>query len=199
MLYRAFQYLAVLAPLLIAAPPLRGQARAESRCGGVTVPEHMRAFGVDLARNGAGIRRATVFNVHVYIAALYLEKPTRSVEDALKPDRTKLIALHFVRDVDTKEMIDALNEALEKNASAAEFASARKRMVEVEKLLPPLKDGTQLTLAYKPEQGLQVASGGKVLGAVKDDTLANLVFRAWLGPRPPDKKLKAGLLGAPCD
>jgi hypothetical protein len=95
-------------------------------------------------------------------------------------------------------MVDALNEALEKNAGA-EYASARKRMAEVEKLLPPLKDGTRLTLAYKPSQGLQVASGGKVLGVVKDDTLANLVFRAWLGPRPPDEKLKAELLGAPCD
>jgi len=194
MLYRAFQCLAVLA---IAALPVR--ARAENRCAGVSVPDHVRAFGVELTRNGAGVRRATMFNVHVYVAALYLEQPTRSVEDALDPDRTKLIALHFVRDVDTKEMIDALNEALEKNASAAEFASARKRMVEVEKLLPALKDGTQLTLAYKPSQGLQVASAGKVLGVVKDDALANLVFRAWLGPRPPDKKLKAGLLGAACD
>jgi hypothetical protein len=194
MLYRAFHILAVLAAVALFAPA----ARADSSCGGVTIPDHMRAFGVDLVENGAGIRRATIFNVHVYVAALYLEQRTHSVEDALKPDRTKLIALHFVRDVDTQEMIDALNEALEKNAGA-EYASARKRMVEVEKLLPPLKDGTQLTLAYKPARGLEVASGGKVLGVVKDDMLANLVFRAWLGPRPPDKALKAGLLGAPCD
>ena len=194
MLYRAFQDLVVLAALTIAAPTVH----ADDRCGGVTMPDHVRAFGVDLVRNGAGIRRATMFNVHVYVAALYLKQPTRSVKDALDAERTKLIELDFVRDVDTKEMIDALNEALEKNASAAEFASARKRMVEVERLLPPLKNGTRLTLAYKPSHGLQVASAGKVLGVVKDDALANLVFRAWLGPRPPDEKLKAGLLGAPC-
>jgi hypothetical protein len=40
----------------------------------------------------------------------------------------------------------------------------------------------------------------KLLGVENDDTFANLLFRVWLGAKPPDADLKAGLLGnADCD
>lgn len=182
-----------LAFTLSAGPALADAAK----CGGVTVPDQLSAFGLDLVRNGVGIRRATIFKAHVYVAALYLQKPTRSAEDVLKPDVPKIITLHFVRDVDTKEMIDALNEALEKNAGK-DFAAAKSQMQSFEKRLPALKDGTEITLAYRPGKGLEVIADGKVRGVESDASFANLVFRAWIGRYPPDEGLKAGLLGAPC-
>lgn len=185
------------AGLLLALALSPGLALADAKCGGVTVPDHLQAFGLDLVRNGVGIRRATIFNAHVYVAALYLEKPTRKAEDVLQPDHAKVITLHFVRDVDTQEMVDALNEALEKNAGK-EFAAAKSQMLSFEKRLPPLKEGTVITLAYRPGKGLEVSADGKSRGVETDEAFANLVFRAWVGPRPPDAGLKAGLLGAPC-
>jgi Chalcone isomerase-like len=173
-------------------------ARADGRCGGVSLPDRMQAFGLPLVRNGMGIRRATFLNVHVYVAGLYLEKPTRDAEEALKPEHAKLITLRFVRDVDHDEMVGALDEALKQNAGAS-FAAAHKHMESFERGLPALHEGTQLTLAYRQGHGLEVSADGRVRGVERDDAFANMVFRAWIGPRPPDSDLKKGLLGGACE
>lgn len=174
------------------------RASADSRCAGVSMPERVQAFGQSLVRNGVGLRRATIFNVHVYVAALYLEQPTHSAAEALKPERSKAMVLHFVRNVSHKELVEALTDGLKKNAGAS-FDQARAHMESFEKRLPELREGTQLTLAYRKGSGLEVSADGKLRGVESDDAFANLVFLAWLGPRPPDKGLKAGLLGAVCE
>lgn len=189
---------AVVWLVLMGAHPLLAHAHAQGRCGGVSMPDRAQAFGLELVRNGTGIRRATFLNVHVYVAALYLEKRTRNAEEALKPERAKVIVLQFVRDVDRSEMIEAMNDALEKNAGAS-YAAARKQMQNFERRLPPLRKGTQLWLAYRPGHGLEVRADGRPRGVENDEVFANMVFRAWLGARPPDAGLKAGLLGGACD
>jgi hypothetical protein len=184
----------VLCIALCAAEP----ALADGDCGGVHVPAKVEAFGKTLVLNGAGIRRATFLNVHVYVAGLYLEQPTHEVARILEPARTKQIALHFVRNVSRKEMLDAIREGVENNAGAKQ-AAAEKHMQSLEHYLPDLKAGTLLSLAYQPQTGLEVRQDGKLLGSEKSDEFATLLFRVWLGPKPPDAELKAGLLGAPCE
>jgi hypothetical protein len=135
--------------------------------------------------------------VDVYVAGLYVPHKTGSVNEILKQDEPKLIVLHFVRDVSREEMSDALNDALRKNVGD-EFAAAHKHLQRFIEKLPPLRKGTQLSLAYRPGHGMELTVDGKALGTETDDHFANLVFRAWLGPRPPDQELKVGLLGGPC-
>jgi hypothetical protein len=173
-------------------------ARADVVCDDVRLPDQLEAFGSTLRLNGVGIRRATFLNVHVYVAGLYLEQRTRSAAAALKPTASKLLELHFVRDVSRKEMLDALHEGLEKNAGP-DLPAARKHMESFARYLPELHKGMRLRLAFRVGQGLEVRADGKLLGFERDDHFANLVFRIWLGEHPPDDDLKAGLLGAPCD
>jgi Chalcone isomerase-like len=171
--------------------------RADEACGGVRVADKAEALGSALVLNGVGIRRATFLNVHVYVAGLYLEQRTRKVALALQPAASKLIELHFVRDVSRKEMIDAMRGGLEKNAGP-QLAAAREHMESFERYLPELHKGMRLSLAFHAGQGLEVRADGKLLGVEHDDRFANLVFQIWLGDHPPDSALKAGLLGAPC-
>lgn len=185
----------ILAASLFASAPLT--AAAADTCAGVTLPARSNAFGAELVQNGVGVREATFLNVDVYVAGLYVPHKTASVEQILKQDAPKLIVLHFVRDVSREEMGDALNDALRKNVGD-EFAAAHKHLQRFVDKLPPLRKGTQLSLAYRPGHGLELTVNGNALGTETDDHFANLVFRAWLGPRPPDQGLKAGLLGAPC-
>jgi hypothetical protein len=145
-----------------------------------------------------GVRRATVFNVHVYVGALYLEQRTTETKVALEPSRSKLLELHFVRDVSRAEMLEAMQEGVDKNAGA-QLAAAKQHMRSFERYLPDLHKGTVLRLAYTPGRGLEVRANGQLLGTEQNDEFANLVFRIWLGEHPPDSKLKAQLLGAPCD
>ena len=173
-------------------------ASAADTCAGVSLPAKGDAFGAELVRNGVGVREATVLNVDVYVAGLYTPRKTRSVEEIMKQGAAKLIVLHFVRDVSREDMGAALTEALKKNLGA-EFEAANKRLQPFLGKLPPLNKGTELELAYRPGHGVQLRANGKTLGTETDDHTANLLFKAWLGPQPPDQDLKAGLLGGPCD
>lgn len=184
-----------LAGVLLTCAPLT--AAAEDTCAGVALPTQGDAFGAKLVRNGLGVREATFLNVDVYVAGLYVPHKTRSVDEILKQDKPKLIVLKFVRDVSREDMTKALTDALRNNVGD-EFAAVHKHLSRFFEKLPPLHNGTQLSLAYRPGHGVQLAVDGKVLGTESDDHFANLVFRAWLGPQPPDQDLKAGLLGGPC-
>jgi hypothetical protein len=183
---------------LLAALAPGAPAFADVVCGGVKLPENVAAAGGKLVLNGAGIRRATFLNVHVYVAGLYLEQPTHDLAQILSLSRSKEITLHFVRDVSRKEMLDAIREGIENNAGAQRTA-AEKHLQSFERYLPELKSGTRLTLTYQPQHGLEVKQNGKLIGVEKDDAFANLLFHVWLGPKPPDTDLKAGLLGKKCD
>jgi hypothetical protein len=174
-------------------------ARADDVCDDVHVPAKAEAFGTPLVLNGMGVRRATLFNVHVYVAGLYLEQRTQKVAEALQPAHAKRLELHFVRDVSRSEMLDAMQKGLEKNAGPSSLPAARKHMQNFEKFLPDLRKGTVLSLAFGVGHGLEVRANAKLLGVESNDDFANLVFAIWLGEHPPDTKLKAGLLGAKCD
>lgn len=180
---------------LCASAPLT--ASAADTCAGVALPDQSDAFGAKLVRNGVGLREATFLNVNVYVAGLYLPHKTGSVDEILKQDKPKLIMLKFVRDVSRDDMAKALTDALRNNVGN-EFEATHKHLNPFFQKLPPLNKGTQLTLAYRPGHGVQLVVDGKVLGTETDDHFANLVFSAWLGPQPPDKDLKEGLLGGPC-
>lgn len=173
-------------------------ARADAACGGVAVPDRLQLGDKQLVRNGVGVRRATVLNVHVYVGALYLEQRTTETKAALESRRSKLLELHFVRDVSRTEMLEAIQEGVDKNAGA-QLTAAKEHMRSFERYLPDLHKGTVLRLAYTPGRGLEVRANGKLLGTEPNDAFANLVFRIWLGEHPPDEKLKAQLLGASCD
>lgn len=175
-------------------------ARADQSCDGVRFSDTTQSLGATLVLNGVGLRTATFLNVHVYVAALYLQSPTQKERDVLSLARSKQISLHFVRDVSRDEMLEAIHDGLQDNVSTQEMLAAEAHLKNFQRVLPELRKGTVLHLAYRPKRGLYVYQGKKLLGVENDDEFANLLFRVWLGRHPPDEDLKAGLLGgAKCD
>ena len=67
-----------------------------AECVGVTHPGKTVAGGAELTLNGLGLREATVFNVDVYVAALYLEKRLSSGQEILDSSGPKKLVLKFV-------------------------------------------------------------------------------------------------------
>ncbi len=171
---------------------------ADGTCGGVRFPSHVRVEGKALVRNGMGIRRATLFNVHVYVAALYVERPSHDPSVLMRGDQVRSLTLHFVRDVSRDDMLEALEDGLRANAPSG-ASMPRKEMKRLERMLPPLREGNELTFRHVPGQGLSVLGGAKPVGRIASDAFASALFRVWLGAHPPDTDLKAGLLGGKCD
>jgi hypothetical protein len=163
------------------------------------LPETAQAFGVNLKLNGMGVRRVTIFGVKVYVAGLYLERKTRSPSIVLQRNHTKLVTLVFMRDADRSKMIEVIRENVERQPSSNVAALVR-GLREFEKLLPQTpKKGGRLSLAYSQSQGLEVRHNGRVSGVIKDEALAESLFRTWVGEEPADSDLKAGLLGGECN
>jgi hypothetical protein len=173
-------------------------ASAAESCAGVTLPAETKAFGTALVRNGVGVREATFLKVDVYVAGLYVSRKSRSVAELLKPETAKLMLLRFVRDLSRDDMVEALHEALRNNVGA-DYPAVKQRLQRFVTKLPQLSKGTTLSIAYQRGHGVELSVNGKSLGVDTDERFGNLLFRAWLGTKPPDQDLKAGLLGGPCE
>ncbi len=185
--------LAVLA--LCAALTLASTGTALARdVAGVKVPEAIAVEGTELKLNGAGLRRATMFKVKVYVGALYLAAASRDPEGIVRADEPKSVHMRFLRGVGKDKIMDAFREGFEKN-SGTDAKALQPGLDRVAATLPPeLKEGTELEVTYVPGKGTTVASpSGEV--TIPGKPFADAMFRNWLGPHPADDDLKKAMLG----
>ncbi|MAE69769.1 MAG: hypothetical protein CME06_04785 [Gemmatimonadetes bacterium] len=160
---------------------------------GVTMPDEITVSGSRLLLNGMGVRKKLW--VEIYIGGLYLERRSASPDEILASGGTKRVVMHFVTDRATKsKMRSALEEGYAKN-SPGELANLRERMGELIALFGDMKKGDIVELTAVPGEGLRVALNGERKGAVEGDDFALATLRVWLGPNPPGKSLKEGMLG----
>jgi hypothetical protein len=172
---------------------LVGVAFAAERAG-VQLPDAMDVRGQNLVLNGLGVREATIFNVNVYVAGLYVRQHSSEPSDILKKDEPKALHMVFVREVSRDQMVEAWREGFEKNAGTR-LASMQSRITQLDTWMADRKKGATLTFSYLPGQGVEVRVDGAVKGTLAGDDFAEVLFSIWLGPQPPNKGLKTGLLG----
>jgi hypothetical protein len=55
-----------------------------------------------------------------------------------------------------------------------------------------------MSFTHKPGAGIEVDVNGKMQGTVEGDDFAKAFLAIWLGAKPPNPNLKAGLLGDAC-
>ena len=166
-------------------------------CGGVDFPNSVTVAGERLSLNGLGIREATVFNVDVYVAALYVATRARTADALLDLTHPIVLHLRFVRDVDQDTMNEALVQGFTRNAGGNR-AALQARIDQLQRWVPNLTEGMNMVFTWLPGTGLQMKVDGRVLGTIPGDDFASVFFRIWLGPQPPNRGLRTGLLGGAC-
>lgn len=181
---------AAIAAVALLLAPARGAAR---EVAGVEVAEAGSAGGKALVLNGAGLRKKVFFKV--YVGALYVEARSADAEALVGADAVKQVRLTFLRDVDRKSIIGAFREGFENNSPAA-AAELAPRLADLEKVVPEeIKTGQVLVVTYVPGAGSTIGlEGGKSI-SVEGKAFGDALFRNWLGPKPADADLKAGMLG----
>ncbi|MCB9661965.1 MAG: chalcone isomerase family protein [Sandaracinaceae bacterium] len=181
---------------LVAALSFPTAALARS-CGGVEFPNSVTVAGERLSLNGLGIREATVFNVDVYVAGLYVATRARTADALLDLTHPIVLDLRFVRDVDSDTMNEALVQGFTRNAGGNR-AALQARIDQLQGWVPNLTEGMNLVFTWLPGQGLQMKVDGRVRGVIPGEDFASVFFRIWLGPQPPNRGLRTGLLGGAC-
>ena len=74
----------------------------------------------------------------------------------------------------------------------------KERIAQFKGWMTNMKSGQQLTLTHTPGAGIDVTVNGKVQGTIAGEDFARALLAIWLGPKPPNPGLKAGLLGGTC-
>jgi hypothetical protein len=183
---RALLSVALLVPFLGGAAP--------RELAGVRMPTQVQVAGKTLVLNGMGIREATILNVDVYVAGLYLETRSSDAKRVLASAQIKRLELHFVREVTREQVIEAWNEGFGNNAGA-QLPKLRARIRALDELMKDFRAGGTLTFTCVPGTGVQVEIGRELRGTIAGDDFARALLSIWLGPRPPNAGLKTGLLG----
>lgn len=181
--------------LVIALIVTAGGAAKAGEKAGVTMPDTMQVGGKTLVLNGMGLREATILELDVYVAGLYLEKISSDAAKILSSGQTMRLVMQFKRDVDRDKIVGAWNDGYEDNATVA-LAKIRPQIEKLDAWMTDMREGELLSFTYLPGQGLQVHKGVKLLGLIPGDDFARSTFAIWIGKDPPTKALKKGLLGS---
>lgn len=180
--------------ILVATLVLLSSTAYGREISGVQVEERISGTdGVTLTLNGAGIRSKFVFEI--YIAELYLENPSSSVEEVIKNDGQKRMVLHFLySEVDKESLVDAWNEGFEGNLSEEKHATLKDDIDAFNQMFDLVKEGDQVILDYTPTTGTTVTVKGVVKGVIPGKEFNDALLSIWLGKKPVTKKLRNNLL-----
>jgi hypothetical protein len=158
---------------------------------GVKPPDTITVEGKTLKLNGAGLRTKVVFKV--YVAALYLETPSKDPAAIVSSDQVKSMRLSILRSLKGSQVSEAIEEGFEKN-SKAQMAALKPRLTKLGSLIPNVEKGDELELSYVPGKGTVVTVKGAEKGVIEGKDFADALFSVWLGANPVQEDLKKDLL-----
>lgn len=168
-------------------------ARAK-QLAGVSMPEAILVDGEPLQLNGIGLREATILNINVYVAGLYLAQRSSDPSAILASESVKQVRMVLLRDIPRADMTEQLGSAF-RRAAGADFARLARHFERMAQWIPELRKGDTFSVTYRPRAGLEIAHGARSLGAIPEPDFARVIFAIWLGDKPPNPGLKSGMLG----
>jgi|WetSurMetagenome_2_1015567.scaffolds.fasta_scaffold04289_7 hypothetical protein len=180
---------------LAAAVPL---AHAQMKIAGETFDARLRVGDTDLVLNGVGVRAVVWFKG--YAAGLYLTAKAATATQVLATPGAKRLQLRMLIDVPAKEFVKAVDVGIARNTPEAEHAALAERQAAFDaqiQAIGTVDKGAVVDLDYLPGRGLQMSLNGRPSGpAIPGADFYAAVLLIFLGDKPVDKRLQAGLLGA---
>ena len=170
---------------------------AAAECEGVRMFDTASLGAHTLTLNGQGLRKATLFKVKVYVAGLYLAEPSGDAARILGSDQPWRLGLTFLRDVGASQIREAWEQGFENNAGR-ESDVLGERIATLGGWMEDMEKGATLTFSYRPSAGVEVMVGETTKGSLTGADFAAALLSIFLGPMPPNRELKAGLLGGGC-
>ena len=167
-------------------------------CQGVTFRDNAKVGSADLVLNGLGLRKASMFNVKVYVAGLYIPQKSSDPSQILGANRPWRLELHFVRDVGASDIRNAWQEGFE-NSAPDKLAALQPRIDTLKSAMPDFKTGQSLAFINDPATGVTTEVNGAVGRPITGADFSTALLAIWLGPKPPNSDIKSGLLGGACE
>jgi len=166
---------------------------------GVRFDDQIKLGASEIVANGAGLRKKVFFKV--YAMALYLPEKQSDAAGAVNAKGSKRISISLLRDLSAQQFVEALQEGLGANHSAAELAVLKDRLAQFSDVMLSVgeaKTGTLVVIDWIPDAGTRLTVGGQVRGKdIAGEDFYRALLRIWLGEKPVQDDLKQALLGKP--
>jgi hypothetical protein len=188
-----------LATALVALLPLAGSpARADESpvmVAGQPFARQVRVAGSELQLNGTGVRGW----YKAYAAGLYLVRPSGDPAQVAAQPGPKRLQLRMRFDLPASAFAKAFRTGVTRNVAAEEVPRLEPRIAVFEaqvNALGKVHDGDVIDLDFEPGRGLVFSLNGKPQGSpIEGEDFYAALLLAFVGDKPYDDKLKAGLLG----
>ncbi|MEO8297301.1 MAG: chalcone isomerase family protein [Burkholderiales bacterium] len=188
--------LLILAACLLASPV---SWAADWTVAGHTYDEQATVAGEKLVLNGAGVRSVLMYQF--FTAGLYVKQPSRDGQRLMADTGARRLRMRMLVEVSSEEFVKASRGGIQKRASPdlqSQLAARMDRFDAQVRTMGTLKKNDTVDLDYLPGRGLQMSVNQKVVAG--EPIAGNDFFAAlldiYIGDRPVDAKLKAGLLGS---
>ena len=177
--------------------------QAQDSQGAVTVVEGQRFAGrvkvadTELRLNGTGVRAVGWFKA--YAAALYLREAATSAGQVQTQTSPKRLQLRMLRDLPASELAKAVRKGVLRNSSEQEAQRLASVLAAFEAQIiavPSVRKGDVVDLDLDTAGALRFSMNGTLRAEWPGaGPLYAAVLRAFVGDKPYDEQLKAGLLG----
>ena len=158
----------------------------------INFDDKVNVAGKDLIVNGVGIRKATFLKFKVYYGALYLSVKSTNAGTFLETSDPKQIIMHFVRNVDAKDIKKTYLEAFE-GSNKQTFRAMLPTLEAFNANLRDIKKGERMIITFLPD-GVILNFVGKISAKIGDAQFSKALLNIWF-INPLDEGLMKGLLG----
>jgi hypothetical protein len=166
---------------------------AAMELAGVSLPETIMVSGTALKLNGMGVRKKLF--IKVYVGGLYVVTPGHDPAAIISADEPKQMLMHFLYSkVEKERLTEAWREGFANN-SATSLPALKARLDTFCAFWPDMASGQRAVITYVPGTGTRLEINGKEAGVIPGKDFAEAMFAVWLGAKPADSGLKAGMLG----
>ena len=151
--------------ILLSALVLNSAQALAAEIAGVKVDERISLGASELVLNGAGMRTKAFFKV--YVAGLYLAEKRTSVAEVLALPGAKRVSMRLMRDLNARQLTEALDEGIRDNTAEAELEVLKGRLAELTDIMNALqsaKEGDVIALDWLPGSGTRVVLNGEARG-----------------------------------
>ncbi len=150
-----------------------------------------KAVKMDLT--GAALRKRLVFKVYTIGSYVECGAGVRSAEDLASADVPKQLHLVMERDVEGKELAEAVETAIHKSRGDNAFSEELKALRETMKALE-LKKGDNIRLTNVPKKGITCDVAGKKQLLIENSDFSRAVWEIYLGKKNIDDDIKKALV-----
>ena len=148
---------------------------------------------VKMALTGAALRKRVVFKVYTVGSYVEAGSGVRSAEALAAADVPKQLHLVMQRDVDGKDMAEAVEKAIHNSRGADAFPGELKSLGETMRAME-LKKGEHVRLTNIPGKGVECDVAGKKMLLIENTDFSKAVWEIYLGKNNIDDNIKKALV-----